>query len=216
MNREKIMFDTNCFNQILDKKISISTLKLILQRYEIFITHLQEDEINNCKDENRKKILKLKFEKVKKEFIPTKGFVLGISKMKEDGTGGTLSEDYSIYEKIKNKCFKKKKRLNGMRDGLIGNTSIKNNLTLITNDSDLMDIVNKLGGTSYKFEALIEKLREKKLYYIQANNESEICEFINELSIKEIISINSGVYLFGLFPTQYGYTLFYFPEVLKK
>ncbi len=75
------MFDTNIFDAILDNKIDPNTFP---QNYQLFITHIQKDEIEAIKkhekQDKKKKLLEL-FNKLNKENIPTESLVLGTSRL---------------------------------------------------------------------------------------------------------------------------------------
>jgi restriction endonuclease S subunit len=126
------MFDTNIFNRILDNELDISAFD---SNYDYFVTHVQRDEIEKCRNEERKQRLLEKFKLVPQNEIPTESFVLGTSKLGKAKLG-----DGKLLEKIR------KSNLKHTNDALIGETAIKNNLILVTEDEDLRKKVNELGG----------------------------------------------------------------------
>ena len=157
------MFDTNIFNHILDNEIKAEDL---MGKGLFFITHIQEDEINNTKDEGRKKQLVGVFNIVGSNDVPTSSAVFGVSKWGRAKFGANpISSDSStwgvtqwdkkewtkedgLYRPIKEKLDRLNKcKANNSKDSLIAETSIKNNFTLITHDKDLYSVTTFFHGS---------------------------------------------------------------------
>lgn len=134
------MFDTNIFDAILDGKIDINQFP---NKFSYFVTHVQKDEIEAIRQpeklKRKEQLLKL-FKEIKKEEIVTEGCVVGASKVGKAkiGNGG-------ILEKLR------KGNLKHTEDALIGETAIKNNLILVTNDDKLRKKSKSLGGQAITF-----------------------------------------------------------------
>lgn len=133
----KYMFDTNVFNDILDGNIDFKKFR---EGIVCCVTHIQRDEINKTKDKMRRKALNDVFSELAEEEHPTKTFVLGISRLGM----GKLGEG-TLYQQLKDRLDslnRKKKGNNGM-DALIGETAIKNDLTLVTHDMEFFRVMTE-------------------------------------------------------------------------
>jgi restriction endonuclease S subunit len=147
------MFDTNIFDEILDKKIELP------ENLKYYVSHIQYDEILNIpidKKERKEKLLKI-FNKVPKEVIATEGSTVGVSKVNSSKV--MSKEDTELYnkmlEKLKEldeKSGKKKTSENQAKDILIALTSIKNCLILVTEDKNLKKVTEEFNGQAITFE----------------------------------------------------------------
>ena len=146
---EKYMFDTNIFNDMVDGKLEISDI-VNCKKVEIYVTHIQIDEINKCSDEDKRARLSMFMVKIKPILIPTSSCVFDVSRFDESKFG-----DGIIFNKIK------KGNINQVEDSLIGETAIKEGIVLVTNDKRLKNIVIKLGGNAISLDDFIERLKEK-------------------------------------------------------
>ena len=146
----KIMFDTNIFDAILDEQIDIASLH---EENEYYVTHIQHDEIeaisNPKKEERKKKLLEI-FEELNKENIPTESFVLDTSRLNNAKLG-----EGNLLEKLR------QGNLKHTEDALIGETVIKNNITLITKDNRLKNKVLELSGKAKTWDEFINRKKGK-------------------------------------------------------
>ncbi len=159
--RSGYMLDTNIFNHLLDGKIPLEKIRNL--NGPIYYTHVQHDEILSTKDNFRRDALLEIFTKVLKTDIPTESTVIGVSRIgKSKIPGHKLGTEtavwdvsrwgeakwgtYGLYESIK--IALKTNKMSNIRDALIAETAIANKLILVTNDRNLMNVVNKLGGKS--------------------------------------------------------------------
>lgn len=156
------MFDTNIFRHILDNSINVSILKI---KGDCYVTHIQLDELAATRDENLKnKLLKI-FEQVvtsevltesmvwdvskwnkgkwSGDHVPTESFVLGVSRLNQSklGNGG-------IYDQIKDELETLRSKKNNIQDSLIAETAMKNGYILVTDDKNLLTVINKIGGAA--------------------------------------------------------------------
>ncbi len=144
-------FDTNIFNHILDESINIDSLPKNINH---FITHIQFDELNETKkEERRSKLLKI-FKEINKEEILTESATFDISRFDQAKMGdGNL---YSILllklQKLDKESGKKKSPKNQARDVLIAETCIKNKFILITNDENLRRVTLEFNGQVLNIE----------------------------------------------------------------
>ena len=134
------MLDTTFFNHILDAGFSLSSLPSLGQT---IVTHIQLDEIRDTKNADRRGELLHIFSNVKSRKVATEKFVLGFSSL----GNAKLSNDVALYESLlKNLNDKNRNKLNNIKDILIAETAIKNKYTLVTDDSDLTEVVQNAGG----------------------------------------------------------------------
>jgi len=172
------MFDTNIFDAILDNKISLNK---ILSKFNYYITHIPEDEIeaiNKPENLSRKKELFEIFKELKKEEKPTETFFLGTSslgkaKLSEKPTESAVWDISKWYkakwgegdlynnlllrlQELDRKSGKKKSEKNQNRDILIAETCIKNSLILITNDENLRTVTREFNGQAIIFEQFLK------------------------------------------------------------
>ncbi len=131
----KLIFDSNVFDDLISGKLELETIEK--SKYEIYITHIQVDEINECSDKERRARLFNFMTEIRPEKIPTESFIIGTSRI-----GSAKIGDGHLIEELRMGNYKK------TNDALIGETAIKNNLILITNDKKFKNKVVELGGTA--------------------------------------------------------------------
>lgn len=168
------MFDTNIFNHILDFKINLETIK---GKGNFFVTHIQQDEINDTPDSSRKKLLIEIFTSIVNNDIATSSVVIGVSRIGRAKLGGNSIPTESalwgishwgesnwgnkdgLYQPIKDKLDSRNNhKKNNPKDALIAETSIKNNFTLITHDKDLYSITTYFHGSCANFYHLLNDI----------------------------------------------------------
>lgn len=133
------MFDTNIFNEILDQEIDITSIT----NASLYVTHIQLNEIQSTKREERRNQLLQTFHEVDKEAIATESAVWDVS---EWGNAKWGSEN-NLYQPILKRLGElNKKKKNNTQDALIAETAIVNNQILVTNDKDLQDVISEFGG----------------------------------------------------------------------
>ena len=73
----KFIFDNHISDKIVDGNIELEKVNLKKEEgFEYFATHLQIDELNSCKNIERRNKLTEIFNKIKQNEIPTESFVL--------------------------------------------------------------------------------------------------------------------------------------------
>ena len=145
MNR--YMFDTNIFNRILDRKINLSRLS----GKDCYVTHVQFDEIQATRDKNRRLELERIFSQVSRTELPTESAVFGVSRL-----GKSRLSDGELYSKILQKLGQlNAKKPNNTKDALIGETALANNITLVTEDRDLAQVISEFGGLVCRMQDVI-------------------------------------------------------------
>ena len=147
-NKIKVIFDSNIYDLIADGSLNINLLSEKKEDFEFYITHIQIDEINKCPDEDKRARLFLFKSKLSPIVIPTESIILGTSRLGEARFG-----DGKILEKIR------KENLNHTQDALIGETAIKNNLLLVTEDNQLKKKAISLNGKAINLEEFKESLK---------------------------------------------------------
>lgn len=152
MIKENYIFDSNVFDDIVKGKLKYDDLINYKNKKEVkfYITHIQNDEIQCCRDEEKRKKLSLFMLKIQPLVIPTETLVLGTSRLGEAKLGNG-----DIYKEIKGENIKHSE------DALIGETAIKNNLILITNDKRLKSKVEILGGISLFVDSFIRRIQSE-------------------------------------------------------
>ena len=149
-----VMFDTNSFDKILTGEIPLDLIKRSINKgYRYFVTHIQIDELSNTPDTKKDKRaqLILFLSAVAPSLIPSESFVLGYSRLgfAKLGTAG-------YYEKLLNE------NKTNIKDAIIGETAIKNNFILITEDKNFIKKMESLGGIILTPENYTKKLRGEK------------------------------------------------------
>ena len=145
----KYLFDTNIFNRILDGDLDLNKMN----NMEIFVTHVQLDEIQATKNNVRRSQLVSIFSRVLCEELPTESWVLGISRLDE-----VKLSDGVLYEQLLQKLNKlNKAKRNNRQDTLIAETAMANGITLVTDDHDLSQAISALGGTACNLDNIFTK-----------------------------------------------------------
>jgi hypothetical protein len=136
---KKFLFDTNIFNAILDNKIFLISSK----NCELYITHIQKDELEACSNEQRRKDLLKVFKIINPHEIPTESAIWDVSRWGSSKWG--IEEN--VYKGILNQLEKRKPRNRGnTKDALIGETAFRTGIILVSNDKALRDTIIQIGG----------------------------------------------------------------------
>lgn len=135
------MFDTTVFNHLVNGGIEPSRVPTDRQ---IFVTHVQLNEIQNTRNSSRLHALLAMFTAIDSTRVPTSSAIYGVSEYGESefSSEGGLFE--SLLEKLNDKNNAKD---NNARDVLIAETTIRRNLVLVTDDSHLAEVVRESSGT---------------------------------------------------------------------
>ncbi len=136
-------------SDILDGNITVDSLPKNLNYY---VTHIQLDEIKNSRDDRKKELLKI-FSAIKKEEVLTESAVAGVSKVGQSkvSNGNLYGNLLSRLREFDKKAGKRKIIENQVRDALIVDTSIKNNLILVSDDANLRAVAQEFGGQTLSF-----------------------------------------------------------------
>lgn len=121
---KRVMLDTNALRTLSQDDDCLSKFEECKKREIIqhITTHIQEDEIRLCPNEKQKRIA----ESIKSEMVPTRGFIVGLSGLGQNG--GLLGAPKIVLgPDTKNK-------LRGYRDILIGGTALDKSDILVTDD----------------------------------------------------------------------------------
>lgn len=148
----KYILDTNIFNRIVDEEFSA---KEIGERATLCATHVELNELQNTRNEERREHLLNTFEAVDAKPSPTTSAVWGVS---EWGGAEFTSED-SKYPNIVEELNKKNGgKENNVRDALIGDTAMSLDLTLVTEDRHLFEVVAEAGGSVVRLKEFLESI----------------------------------------------------------
>ena len=151
-----LMLDTVIFNRILDGEATLSDFF----EYRLFATHVQMDELEQTPDQSRRKRLMATFASIRlhhMDHMATTSFCLGVSRLDH----ACLPYGDELYEKIlgalreKDRNSKSRNPDNQWRDSLIAETSIGNKLTLVTDDTNLRNVVKEFGGRAVSLHDLV-------------------------------------------------------------
>ena len=137
----KVIFDTNIYNKIVDDAINLQELKKSLDSFEYYVTHIQIDELNRCSDEDKRARLNLFNATIRATVIETESFIFGTSRL-----GFARLSDGKLVDKLRDGNHKH------TNDALIGETAIKNDILLVTNDNTLTKRVHSNGGRAVSLE----------------------------------------------------------------
>jgi hypothetical protein len=137
--RPGFVVDTCVFNWLADGKIKREALP---SGGRFAITHIQLDEINKTKDEERRARLLLAHAALQCELIPTQTFVSDVSRLDHARLGNG-----ELFKKIKAELDAANgRKKNNSQDALIAEAAIVNGYTLITADLHLKQATVKHGG----------------------------------------------------------------------
>jgi len=149
------MFDTNVFNRILDGAVEVSGFR---GNARFYATHVQLDELKRTSNTKRREELISVFEEVTDTKVPTESFVLGVSRLDEAKLGGDEDQLCTAMKAELDKLNKNKP--NNIQDALIAETAIKNQFTLVTEDTDLLTVAKKFSGMCAGIEQMMVDLEK--------------------------------------------------------
>ena len=137
------ILDTNVFNWAADGRIQLPDLPSELH---YFATHVQLDELSATKDETGRTALLHQFFAVGPMPLPTGSFVYDVSRWDLAKWG-----DGILFPRIKALLdARNHAKSSNIQDALIAETAIKNSLTLVSEDADLLKVVSQLGGSAVR------------------------------------------------------------------
>jgi rRNA-processing protein FCF1 len=138
-NRTRYVVDTSVFNWLADSIIEKTDLP---SDGGFAITHIQMDEINKTKDEERRARLLLVQASLHCKMLPTHSFVYDISRydLAQWGDGKLFTSLKSELDTLSGN------KHNNTRDALIAEVAVANRYTLLTADEDLKSATEKHGG----------------------------------------------------------------------
>ncbi|HET55860.1 MAG TPA: hypothetical protein ENN33_11650 [Ignavibacteria bacterium] len=131
--KNKFMLDTCAINNLHKLGLTVVLLEDFLDKElaEFYITHIQNDELNEWDDVEERKKATLLLAKIKPIVLPTESFIVGESRLgyAKLGDGEVLNEVINRRNMEKN-----------IRDALIAETAILNNIILVTDDGPLTKV----------------------------------------------------------------------------
>ena len=142
----RFMFDTNIFGKILKMKTPEALLN---GGRQYFVTHIQQDELEGTPKRLRDQLLSV-FQIIPQQPIPTETAIFDVSRF-----GMAKFGDGDLYTTILQQLDRAKpmEHSNNIKDAIIAETAIKNQIVLVTNDKTLANTVQKLGGQVMSFES---------------------------------------------------------------
>jgi predicted nucleic acid-binding protein len=130
--------DTNIINWLVDGRLQPRDLP---SDGDLVATHVQRDELEKTKDEQRRAQLLAKFGRTVDLEVPTESLVVGISRVGlAKISGGRLY--YSLRSALD---ARNKGKLNNSHDALIAEVAIGKGWVLLTADSDLAKVAERHG-----------------------------------------------------------------------
>ncbi len=149
------MLDTNIFNRVTDGDIPIEAF----QGLRMFATHVQLDELNATKNPDRAAALLNVFERVAPDVVATSSLVWDVSRWgqanwtADDGVFQAILERLQALDAESGKTHRDPN--NPVRDALIAETAIKNDLTLVSEDLNLRRVVGEFGSRAIDLKAAL-------------------------------------------------------------
>ena len=135
----KYLVDTNIINHLVDGTVQPEDLA---NDGEFVATHVQIDELNKTKDEERRARLFIKFATTVDDVVPTESLVVGISRI-----GLSKVSDGALYSSLRAALdARNSAKRNNAQDALIAEVAVKNGYVLITADADLAHVAQQHGG----------------------------------------------------------------------
>ena len=152
--QKKYIFDTNIFDDMVNEKLKVSDIVKYKnnKKLEIYVTHIQIDEINKISDEDKRARFFISMFEIRPILISTSSCAFDVSRFDKSKFGNG-----TIFNKIK------KVNINNVEDALIGETAIKEGIILVTNDKRLKNIVIELGGSHLFFLNITSAKPYKKI-----------------------------------------------------
>jgi predicted nucleic acid-binding protein len=136
----KCVVDTNIINRLIDGSLSTEDIPADA---ELVATHVQIDELNKTRDEERRARLFLRFATTVDSVIPAESFVLDVSRLDYSklGDGGLYGELRAELDSLN------KGKANNAQDALIAEVAITNGYALLTADYHVAEVARKYGCT---------------------------------------------------------------------
>jgi hypothetical protein len=134
----KYVVDTCIFNKLIDGEMEPESLP---KDGDFIASHIQIEELNKTRDEERRARLFLRFSMIVREVVPTETAIFGISRFDH-----CKLADGNLYGKLKAEldALNRSKTSNSM-DALIAEIAIKNGYRLLTADYHLQKVATNNG-----------------------------------------------------------------------
>ncbi|WP_184132061.1 type II toxin-antitoxin system VapC family toxin [Paraburkholderia atlantica] len=154
------MPDTNVFSDVLDGRVGIERLRT----HRLYATHIQRDEIGKTRDEARREALLAIFNELMADMTPTSSAVAGVSVANAACAGESVvpteaavwdvskwgyakwGNGGSEFDRLRRALDERNKGTrNNVQDVLIAQTALRNGMSLLTRDADLMSAAKEFG-----------------------------------------------------------------------
>ena len=149
-----VMLDTSAVNRILDTGVDPESLAI---GSCIYLTHIQVNELQATRNEERLRRLLDVAEQIPHFQIPTSVAVWGVSEW--GGAEFDSNGDGRFGAMLASLNERNRAKPNNQMDALIGITALRRNLTLVTNDRDLLEVVREFGGSAMTSEEFLAHAR---------------------------------------------------------
>lgn len=134
----RILLDTTVFNRVLDGQLSIDALA----GHDVFATHVQVDEIERTRCDERRRQLCETFRRVGPAMLATSSAVFDVSRWDASGWGGRSAQFAPLREALDRENGGHR---NNVRDILAAETAVEHGLTLVTDDEALRNVMIRFG-----------------------------------------------------------------------
>ena len=143
------MLDTTVFNHIVRDDVDLSSLP---ENATFLVTHIQLNEIQATRNEEKRQRLLRVFAEVPSKQVPTESAVWGVSEWGEAKWG---KEDGLFEAMLASLNNRNESKENNGKDVLIAETAIRNGYVLATDDGDLANVVREFNGKTIHFHELL-------------------------------------------------------------
>ena len=134
------MLDTQVFDRVLDNDLPTD----VLSNYNVYITHVQPDELERARGDRKVKLLEC-LRRIEPTQLSTATSVWDDTPWDE----GSWSDDVTyerMLARLKQLDNSNKKFENQSRDVRIAETALKHGLTLVSDDTNLRTVMTEFGG----------------------------------------------------------------------
>ncbi len=149
------LMDTNAFNNICDAEdVDVATIARQAQG-RVYVTHIQQDEVNNTRDVARRDVLRGCLQTINAEPWPTETFMIGKSRL-----GMARLSDGRRYHAILDELNNRKKKRSNEADALIGETAEARECVLVSDDQDLSEVMREVGVQVIGWRQFVKELSD--------------------------------------------------------
>jgi predicted nucleic acid-binding protein len=157
-DQSRYLLDTSAINHLDDRAVD----QLLSLHLPLFVTHAQADELQATRNPEKANRLHSVFRAIAAEETPTPSAVWDVSKIEKalwSDEDGMFEEMLARLQELDTTSKRPKNPANQTRDILIAETALKNGLTLVTDDANLLCVTIEFGGSAITLAQLLQKGR---------------------------------------------------------